>query len=417
MSHTIREVSSNVDGPRGKVPASSHGSSSLLPLQSVHVNDGAVNHYPRPSTGSISDAPRYAPSSSIRHTSSHGSRPSTVPPPTGSSLEATRYRPAENPQLDLYLRTMVYLPRLIDDITATFLAREREAVRLFNEASSSHSVNCADLYRYYASPHYMQNQPDITTKMRVILVDWLIDVHKRFQHGRETLFLTVNIIDRFLSCTCTKYTPHYVRRSRLQLVAVSAYLIAAKYEQIIVPEMKELVQVAANCYTKQEIAQTENDICKALAFRFTVPTSYQFASRLLTVMEGLPLIRQAAQPQKNMELLFHLTNFFLEHALLDYNALQFTPSQVGNAAVFLAIQTLQLNLTATGSDATSCWSSPLRQVSQANVSDFVGCAEGILSYVEVIRNQPKFQAVRLKYSSPRCGEVCKMVMPLKVSLQ
>jgi hypothetical protein len=34
--------------------------------------------------------------------------------------------------------------------------------------------------------------------MRFILVDWLIDVHARFKMMPETLFITVNIIDRFL---------------------------------------------------------------------------------------------------------------------------------------------------------------------------------------------------------------------------
>jgi len=34
--------------------------------------------------------------------------------------------------------------------------------------------------------------------MRAILVDWLIDVHIKFQLVDETLFLTINLIDRYL---------------------------------------------------------------------------------------------------------------------------------------------------------------------------------------------------------------------------
>jgi hypothetical protein len=41
----------------------------------------------------------------------------------------------------------------------------------------------------------MQGQPDIDERMRAILIDWLIDVHKRFKLKPETLFLTVYIID------------------------------------------------------------------------------------------------------------------------------------------------------------------------------------------------------------------------------
>lgn len=45
---------------------------------------------------------------------------------------------------------------------------------------------------------YMQNQTDINEKMRAILIDWLIEVHLKFKLLPETLFLTINLIDRFL---------------------------------------------------------------------------------------------------------------------------------------------------------------------------------------------------------------------------
>jgi cyclin B len=48
------------------------------------------------------------------------------------------------------------------------------------------------------SPGYMQKQSDINEKMRAILVDWLIDVHSKFKLVNETLFLTINLIDRYL---------------------------------------------------------------------------------------------------------------------------------------------------------------------------------------------------------------------------
>lgn len=39
---------------------------------------------------------------------------------------------------------------------------------------------------------------DITPKMRALLVDWLVQVHLRFQLLQETLYLTVAVLDRFL---------------------------------------------------------------------------------------------------------------------------------------------------------------------------------------------------------------------------
>ena len=51
------------------------------------------------------------------------------------------------------------------------------------------------------NPHYMDYQKDINPNMREILNDWLIEVHLKFDLRPETLFLTVNLIDRFLSTT------------------------------------------------------------------------------------------------------------------------------------------------------------------------------------------------------------------------
>ncbi len=45
---------------------------------------------------------------------------------------------------------------------------------------------------------YLENQQDINERMRSILVDWLIEVHLKFKLVPESLFLTVNLIDRYL---------------------------------------------------------------------------------------------------------------------------------------------------------------------------------------------------------------------------
>jgi cyclin B len=78
--------------------------------------------------------------------------------------------------------------------------------------------------------NYMDMQPEINEKMRAILVDWLVDVHQKFQLSPETFYLTINIIDRFLS---VKTVP----RRELQLVGIGATLMASKYEEIWAPEV------------------------------------------------------------------------------------------------------------------------------------------------------------------------------------
>ena len=77
---------------------------------------------------------------------------------------------------------------------------------------------------------YIHSQVHLNSKMRAILVDWIIEVHDMSDLMPETLYLIVYIIDRYL-------TKQLVLRRELQLVGVSALLIACKYEEGMFPEV------------------------------------------------------------------------------------------------------------------------------------------------------------------------------------
>ena len=44
----------------------------------------------------------------------------------------------------------------------------------------------------------IQNQTEINDKMRCILVDWLVDICENFKISNKTLFLTIDLIDRYI---------------------------------------------------------------------------------------------------------------------------------------------------------------------------------------------------------------------------
>ena len=95
-------------------------------------------------------------------------------------------------------------------------------------------------------PLYMENQTHINERMRSILVDWLVEVHLKFKLVPETLYLTINLIDRYLE-------RQEVSRPRLQLVGVTSLLIASKYEEIYPPELRDLVYICDRAYTRSEV--------------------------------------------------------------------------------------------------------------------------------------------------------------------
>ncbi|KAB1201768.1 G2/mitotic-specific cyclin-1 [Morella rubra] len=185
-----------------------------------------------------------------------------------------------------------------------------------------------DLHAYYrkmesfscVSPNYMEQQSDINERMRSILIDWLIEVHDKFELMNETLFLTVNIIDRFLS----KQT---VVRKKLQLVGLVALLLACKYEEVSVPIVGDLILISDKAYTRKEVLDMESLMLNTLQFNMSVPTPYVFMRRFL----------KAAQSEKKLE---QVSFFLIELSLVECEMLKFPPSLLAAAAVYAALSTL-----------------------------------------------------------------------------
>lgn len=67
----------------------------------------------------------------------------------------------------------------------------------------------------------MENHAEITADMRAVLVSWMVEVVREYELSAETLHLSVNYVDRFLSQTTS------MRRNRVQLVGTAALTIAA----------------------------------------------------------------------------------------------------------------------------------------------------------------------------------------------
>ncbi|KAK4751492.1 hypothetical protein SAY87_004974 [Trapa incisa] len=181
-----------------------------------------------------------------------------------------------------------------------------------------------DLYSYYKKaegmscvpPNYMEHQFDINERMRGILIDWLIEVHYKFELMDETLYLMVNLIDRFLAV-------QPIVRKKLQLVGVTAMLLACKYEEVSVPVVEDLILISDKAYTRKEVLDMERLVVNTLQFNMSVPTPYVFMRRFL----------KAAYSDKKLEL---LSFFLIELCLVEYATLRFPPSLLAAAAVYTA---------------------------------------------------------------------------------
>ena len=121
---------------------------------------------------------------------------------------------------------------------------------------------------------YLADQTEILPKMRSVLIDWLIGVHLQFHLLQETLYTTVAILDRYLQHDIKK-----ISRSKLQLVGVASMLIAAKYEEIYAPEVKDFVYITDRAYTERDILKMEIRVLAVLNFNLGRPLPLHFLRR------------------------------------------------------------------------------------------------------------------------------------------
>ena len=178
------------------------------------------------------------------------------------------------------------------------------------------------------SPDYIDHQPELEWKMRGILIDWLIEVHASFRLLPETLFLTDNIIDRFLSA-------EIVSLDRLQLVGVTAMFIASKYEEVLSPHVANFSQVADETFSDKEILDAERHVLATLNYNMSYPNPMNFLRRI-SKADNYDIQTRT------------LGKYLMEISLLDHNFMPYKQSHVAAAAMYLA----RLILDRPGWDAT-----------------------------------------------------------------
>lgn len=166
------------------------------------------------------------------------------------------------------------------------------------------------------NPDYMAHQDHLEWHLRGVLVDWLIEVHARFHLLPETMFLAINIIDRFLSS-------RVVELEKLQLVGITAMFIASKYEEVLSPHVSNFKHVADDGFTEDEILKAERFVLQALNYDLSYPNPMNFLRRI-SKADNYDIQTRT------------LGKYLLEIGLLDHRFMEYHPSHIAAASMYLA---------------------------------------------------------------------------------
>ncbi|KAF9808815.1 hypothetical protein SFRURICE_010909 [Spodoptera frugiperda] len=239
--------------------------------------------------------------------------------------------------------------------------------------------------RLFPIDDYLQRMKGITSWMRALLVDWMVEVQESFELNHETLYLAVKLVDLFLTRSSkTQPEKDHLTKEELQLLGASALFIASKFDERIPPLVDDFLYICDGAYTLSQLLKMEMNILRVVDFDLGIPLSYRF------------LRRYARCARVSMPTLT-LARFVLEQCLLEYNLLEYSDSKMAAAALYLALKMKSIGN----------WTPTLQYYTGYTVKDILPIA---MAQNATLHKKPKsaISTVRNKYSHTIFFEVAKV---------
>ncbi|BFZ12439.1 hypothetical protein BsWGS_15478 [Bradybaena similaris] len=231
-------------------------------------------------------------------------------------------------------------------------------------------------------PGFLDNCPGVTSSMRAVLMDWLLQVQVYEELKDETLHLCVTLIDTYLSLAD-------VQMSTLQLIGITCLFIASKFHERFAPKVDSLCYLTQNTFTKEQVLDLEFPLLHALHFNLARPVSVTFLDRFLQVHHNPPKVE-------------HLARYLLDLSITSIALASLPPSIRASSALYLA-RLLVL-------DTPVVWTPELTFYTNYTVEDLQDCTNTLINLL-VKAPYSRHQGARLKYSKEEylCISHCDQV--------
>ncbi|CAM6031306.1 unnamed protein product, partial [Sphagnum compactum] len=227
--------------------------------------------------------------------------------------------------------------------------------------------------------NFLSIQREMTPRMRSVLIDWLLNVHHQFRLLPETLYLAISIMDRF-------FQKEVISKDKIQLVGVTAFFIASKFEEIYPPDIKDFVMICDKLYHKKDIIKMELAILKSLKFELGRPLPLHFLRRN----------SKAAHADSRIHA---LAKYLMELTLVEYDCAHWNPSLLAATSLYVTLKIL--------GDSSTKWTPTLEFYSNYKEEQLLSSASQLCKII-IKSEKSKFQNCRKKYASPKLMEISKI---------
>ena len=240
------------------------------------------------------------------------------------------------------------------------------------------------------NPQYFEHQNEINPKMRGILIDWLIDVHNKFNYKEETLYITIYIMDSYLS-------KRHIQRKRFQLLGITSLFISSKINEIYYRRISDYVFIADNAYSIEEIKYMEEEIAKTLNFNFLIPSClsfYEIITHKFGVSEDLNK--------------YKFGEFLLQNFLTDNRCLYYSYSTIACACCYIVMKFYRMK------NYKNCYNNNFYTIKNGYNYDnngyiVINCAKEVCSVISDIFTS-NLQSTNRKYNNNPFFEDIKKVL-------
>ncbi|XP_013416426.1 G1/S-specific cyclin-E-like isoform X1 [Lingula anatina] len=173
----------------------------------------------------------------------------------------------------------------------------------------------------------LNRHPTLQSKMRAILLDWLIEVCEVYRLHRETFYLSLDFLDRYLTVQTN------VQKHQLQLLGITCLFIAAKLEEIYPPKLSEFAYVTDGACTENQILCMELVVLKALNWDLAPMTVISWLNVYMQLIDITNSKKDFILPQYSAHYFVQIARL-LDLCMLDTGCLQFSYSVIAASALY-----------------------------------------------------------------------------------
>lgn len=228
---------------------------------------------------------------------------------------------------------------------------------------------------------------EVTPSMRFTLIDWLSQIHLKLKMHTETLFLTVSLIDRYLS-------KNMIPSDCFQLLGCTALFVAMKIEESTVIPISDLVYYSGECFTAEKMKQMEVELICCLNFCLHVPTPTTFLVRFIGYSEA--------------DVLTSFLAYYLDEVVL------LLPQFIGVKPSLIAASVLCLSRCLLS--VFPFWDNALQLYTTYSIEDIEPIVQSL--FIELKMNQQLVDStIKKKFSSPEVEAISSISLPDELVLK